>query len=106
MYVYIYIYTHLLASSSLGTPSRRLPLFPLLAVLSIWKSILVWASAITALTTSVFSTRSSMKALLMLQLLPKLDAFSVICSFVCELKAGFSTRQLMKTYRWFLAIHL
>mmetsp|Transcript_13085 Transcript_13085/g.34606 ORF Transcript_13085/g.34606 Transcript_13085/m.34606 type:complete len:240 (-) Transcript_13085:822-1541(-) len=89
------------ASSSLGMPSRRLPLPPLLAVLSIVINIFVWASAITAVTTSVFSMTSSMKALVMLQVLPKLDALRVICSFVCELKAGFSTRQLTKTQSWF-----
>mmetsp|Transcript_62239 Transcript_62239/g.185407 ORF Transcript_62239/g.185407 Transcript_62239/m.185407 type:complete len:226 (-) Transcript_62239:911-1588(-) len=89
------------ASSSLGMPRTRFPRPPLLAFLSICAVILAWASEITALTMSVFSKTSSMKLLGTLQQLPKLDCFSVICSLVCELKAGFSMRQLMKTHSWF-----
>mmetsp|Transcript_2800 Transcript_2800/g.7255 ORF Transcript_2800/g.7255 Transcript_2800/m.7255 type:complete len:236 (-) Transcript_2800:562-1269(-) len=89
------------ASSSFGMPSTRLPLPPVLAFLSICAVILAWASEMTAETTSVFSTTSSMKARLIAQVLPKLEALSVICSLVWELKAGFSTRQLMKTQSWF-----
>mmetsp|Transcript_726 Transcript_726/g.1935 ORF Transcript_726/g.1935 Transcript_726/m.1935 type:complete len:226 (+) Transcript_726:2300-2977(+) len=91
-----------LASSSFGIPSTRLPFAPALPILSICAVILAWDSAITADTTSVFSTISSTRALPMGQLLPKLDTFSVICSLVCELKAGFSMRQLMNTQSWFL----
>mmetsp|Transcript_126296 Transcript_126296/g.342856 ORF Transcript_126296/g.342856 Transcript_126296/m.342856 type:complete len:206 (-) Transcript_126296:947-1564(-) len=91
-----------LASSSFGIPSTRLPRAPAFPSLSICAVILAWDSAITAATTSVFSTISSTRALPMGQLLPKLDTFSVICSLVCELKAGFSMRQLTNTQSWFL----
>ena len=37
-----------------------------------------------------------------LHLLPNLRGSSVRFSLVCESKAGFSTRQLTKTQRWFL----
>mmetsp|Transcript_128760 Transcript_128760/g.400609 ORF Transcript_128760/g.400609 Transcript_128760/m.400609 type:complete len:224 (-) Transcript_128760:899-1570(-) len=89
------------ASSSLGMPKMRFPRPPLLAFLSIRTVIFACASMTTALTMSVFSKISSMKLLGTLQQLPKLDCLSVICSFVCELKAGFSMRQLMKTQSWF-----
>mmetsp|Transcript_100219 Transcript_100219/g.251281 ORF Transcript_100219/g.251281 Transcript_100219/m.251281 type:complete len:204 (+) Transcript_100219:62-673(+) len=89
------------ASSSLGMPSTRLPLAPLFALLSICAVIFACASEITAFKMSVFSKTSSMNALLMLHVLPKLDTFNVICSFVWELKAGFSMRQFMKIHNWF-----
>mmetsp|Transcript_92063 Transcript_92063/g.286519 ORF Transcript_92063/g.286519 Transcript_92063/m.286519 type:complete len:242 (-) Transcript_92063:372-1097(-) len=89
------------ASSSLGTPVSRTTR-PVFAFSRLPKSTLDLARAAMRIrsTTPQLAT-SSRNFSESSQREPNLDCFVVSVSFVCESKAGFSTRHLMKTQRWF-----
>mmetsp|Transcript_20160 Transcript_20160/g.60378 ORF Transcript_20160/g.60378 Transcript_20160/m.60378 type:complete len:244 (+) Transcript_20160:88-819(+) len=90
------------ASSSFGMPvSRETLLVPALSFLP--RSTLVFASAAMRIKSTMPELVTSSRNLSdSSQRDPNLDCFVVSVSLVCESKAGFSTRHLMKTHRWAL----
>mmetsp|Transcript_14025 Transcript_14025/g.33358 ORF Transcript_14025/g.33358 Transcript_14025/m.33358 type:complete len:208 (+) Transcript_14025:2258-2881(+) len=90
-----------LASSSFGTPVRRATRL-VLALSFFPRSTFDFAiAAMRMRSTTPHVATSERNFSDSSQRDPNLDCFVINVSFVCESKAGFSTRQLMKTQRWF-----
>mmetsp|Transcript_98086 Transcript_98086/g.245798 ORF Transcript_98086/g.245798 Transcript_98086/m.245798 type:complete len:237 (+) Transcript_98086:1997-2707(+) len=89
-----------LASSNFGTPVN-LDTLPVLAFNFLPKSSLDFARAaikIRSMTPQLATSSRNLSDNSHLE--PNFDVFVIRVSFVCESKAGFSTRHLMKTHKW------